>query len=70
MKWVKSCCEKVDARTQNIYGAWIETGKIGGQKVTNDRHAELQAMQKAYREAVAMGEIDKILDIKFKQEYV
>jgi hypothetical protein len=70
MKWVKSCCDKVDARVQTAYGAWVETGKVGGQKVTSEKHAEMQSMQKAYREAVAMGEVDKILDMKFREEYV
>lgn len=70
MQWVKSCCPKVDERAQTEYGAWVETGKVGNQRVTNERHAEQMVMQKAYREAVAMGEVDKILDIKFKQEYV
>ena len=70
MKWVKDCCPKVDARTRNIYGAWVETGMIGGQKVQSEKHAELQAMQTAYREAVAMGEVDKILDLKFREEHV
>ena len=69
-KWVKSCCDKVDARAQNEYGAWVEKGTVGGQKVTNEKHVEQMVMQKAYREAVAMGEVDKILDIKFREEHV
>ena len=69
-KWTKGCCPKVDERAQNEYGAWVETGKVGEQKVTNEKHAEQMVMQKAYREAVAMGEVDKILDIKFREEHV
>ena len=70
MKWVRPCCKKVDERVRNEYGAWVETGKVGNQTVKSEKHAELQSMQKAYREAVAMGEVDKILDMKFKEEYV
>ena len=70
MKWVKDCCPKVDARTRNIYGAWVETGKVGNQTVTNEKHAELQSMQTAYREAVQNGDVDSILSLKFKEEHV
>lgn len=69
-KWVHSCCPEVDKRAMNEYGAWVETGKVGGQTVTNEKHAEQMVMQKAYREAVAMGEVDKILAIKFREEHV
>lgn len=70
MKWVKDCCDKVNEGAFNEFGAWVETGKIGNQKVTTEFHAENHAMQKAYREAVQNGDVDSILGLKFKQEYV
>ena len=59
------CCPKVDKRMQNEYGAYIESGKIGNQRVSTDAHARQQANMIAWREAVKAGEVDKILDIKF-----
>lgn len=70
MRWVKRCCDKVENMFQNEYGAWQEKGVIGGQKITNEKHAQMQAMQTAYRKAVQDGDVDRVLDIKFKEGYV
>ena len=60
-----ACCPKVDGRMQNEYGAWVESGKIGNQKVSTDFHARQQANMKAWREAVQAGDVEKVLNIKF-----
>ena len=39
-------------------------------KIKNEKHADIMIMQKTYREAVQNGDIDSILDIKFREEYV
>lgn len=65
-KWVRECCPKVDGYYQNEYGAWVETGKIGNQPVRSERHAEHMAMERAWRTAVQNGDVDQILDLKFK----
>lgn len=59
------CCPKVDERKQNEYGAWVESGKIGNQKVSTDFHARQQANMKAWRDAVAAGDVDRVLNLKF-----
>jgi hypothetical protein len=59
------CCPKVDARRQNEYGAYIESGKIGNQNAGSEFHARQQANMKAWREATAAGDVNRILDIKF-----
>ena len=59
------CCPKVDARRQNEYGAYIESGKIGNQNAGSPFHAQQQANMKAWRDAVKDGDVDSVLNMKF-----
>ena len=69
MKWVRDCCPKVDERVRNAYGALVEKNKESN-KPASDFHMQNQATMIAMREAVQNGDVDRLLDMKFKQEYV
>lgn len=59
------CCPKVDGRYQNEYGAWVESGRVGNQKVNSDYHARQQANMIAWRDAVKAGDVERVLNLKF-----
>jgi len=61
------CCPKWDRRTQNEYGAWVETGRVGNQRgQVSPFHARNVAAQRALRQAVVAGDINRRLDIGYK----
>ena len=59
MKYVKSCCNKVDGYMQDALGNWRKTGKIGNQRVRTERGAENMAMSRALRQANVEGYIPR-----------
>ena len=66
MKYVKSCCDKVDGYMQDELGHWRKTGKIGNQRVRSQRGAENMAMSRALRTAVTRGYIDPSMNLTYK----
>lgn len=59
MRYVKSCCPKVDGYYQDQMGHWRKTGKIGEQLVRSERGAENMAMSRALRQANVEGYIPR-----------
>ena len=61
------CCPKWDRRTQNEYGAFVESGRVGTQRgQVSEFHARQAAAQRAWRQTVASGDANRRLDIKYK----
>lgn len=66
MKYVNSCCKKVDGYMQDELGHWRKTGRIGNQLVRSERGAENMAMSRALRKAVTNGYIDPVTNLTFR----
>jgi len=63
----RGCCPKWDRRTQLEYNAMVEAGKIGNQLgQVSTFHARNVAMQRALRETVRSGDMNRNLNIRYK----
>jgi hypothetical protein len=66
MSYVKPCCEKIDGYYADELGHWRKTGRVGGQKVRSERHAQHQAMHRAIRTAYQNNDVMRDALVRYK----